>query len=129
VGAKEEDADATARLDGAGLPGSVGAILECRMEALAGGEIEMLDTVEIQAVIDVSAIGRAAALRDERLVPKLAKMVGDEVRRLAHELDELLDPAVAPGERLHELPAQLMRQELEEREGLGKSHRRHDRAI
>ena len=56
-------------------------------------------------------------------------MVRDEVCRLAHELDELLDPAVAVSERLDKLPAQLVRQDFEERGRLGKSGRHHDRAI
>jgi hypothetical protein len=36
-------------------------------------------------------------------------MVGDEVVRFAHESHQLLDPAVTPGQRFDQPPAQLMR--------------------
>lgn len=129
VRAQEEDADAPGRLRrhpvrrAGGFPGEPG------MEALAGGEVEMTQAFEVEAVIDVPAIGGAPALGDQGLGSKLTQVIGDEVGRLAHSFHELLDPAVAPGQGLDEAPAQLVGQEFEDGGGLGQDRGRHDASI
>jgi hypothetical protein len=95
------------------------------MEALTCREVQALEAFEVQAVVDVPAIRGTAAFRDESLVPQASKMVGDEVVGLTHKSNELLDPAVTPGQSLNQTPPQLVRQELQERRRIDQRCGRH----
>lgn len=84
------------------------------MERFAACEVEAAKAIEIQAVVDISSIGGAAAFGNESLVSKSPEVIGDKVVRLADQGDELLHPAVTAGQSFKELPAQLVRQKLQE---------------
>jgi hypothetical protein len=58
------------------------------------------DTTQIQAVIDIPRVVRAAALRDHARATEEAQVIRDQVLALTDSLDELAHPVVAVGELL-----------------------------
>ena len=63
------------------------------------GFAEKVPTAEqIGPVVDVATIGRASPGADDAGVPELRQVVGDQVLRLADQLHELADTAIAATE-------------------------------
>ena len=76
---------------------------------------------DIQGVIHFPAIGDAAVLAQECGLQQPAQVVGNQVLGLPGNGSQLLDAQVAVGKRLEHLPAQVMRQELQEARRMGGS--------
>src|SRR5690606_26830303 len=62
----------------------------------ATGVTEQVPTAgQVRPVIDVSAVGGAAAPGDEAGASELGQVIGDDVLRLCHQLHEFADSAIA----------------------------------
>ena len=69
---------------------------------------------QVGPVVDVAAVGRAAAGADDAGAPELGQVVRDQVLRLADELHELADAAIAAPELDDQLPAQRIAEQPED---------------
>ena len=79
----------------------------CRHEELA-------EAGEVQPVVGVAPISRALPGRHQTPRPELPEVVRDEVLGLPHQLSDLADPPVAAREVAQKLPAQWVRDQLQE---------------
>ena len=79
----------------------------CRHEELA-------EAGEVEPVVGVAPISRALAGRHQPSRPELPEVVRDEVLGLSHQLSDLADPPVAAREVAQKLPAQWVRDQLQE---------------
>lgn len=80
------------------------------MQRLACREIEIAQAVEIEAVVDVSAVGGAAPLGDQPGISQPAQVVTDQVERLTEHLHQLVHPIVAARKRRKGPPAHIVGQ-------------------
>lgn len=91
------------------------------MERRAAGAIEVVQFVEIERIINVTPIRRAAAFLDELGGAELFEMIRDEVGRLVQFLNNFLDAIVARGEHGDDLPSHIVRQEVDKGIGRGET--------
>jgi hypothetical protein len=85
------------------------------VQRVPGVAEEVAAAQQIGAVVDVAAVGRAAARGDDAGLAELLQVVGDQVLRLADELDELADAPIAAPELVDQLPAQRIAEQPEDR--------------
>ena len=95
------------------------------MERAPGVAEEVPAAEQVGPVVDVAAVGRAAAGADDAGAPELRQVVRDQVLRLADELHELADAAIAAAELGDELPAQRVGEQSEDRRRRGSFHLHH----
>ena len=84
------------------------------MEGPAGGGQQVTHTGQIDRVVGVPAIGRAAPRRHQTGIPQLAQVVRDQVLRLTDQARQLVHHAVAPGQLAQQPPTQGMPRQLQE---------------
>src|SRR5439155_23413983 len=76
---------------------------------------QITETGDVDGVVGVAAIGRAAPSGDEVGIAQLREMVRDQVRGLTHQARQLMHHQITPGERAEQPPAQRMPRKLQER--------------
>ena len=82
--------------------------------ARAGAGQQLAAAREVERVVGVAAVGRAAARRHEAAVAELAQVVRDQVLRLADQRASARHPAVAAGQLAQQPPAQRVSGQLQE---------------
>ncbi len=112
VGAEEEHAETV------GEPGSqLGQVRigpEAGVDAGGGHGEAVAELGEVETVIDVALVGRAAAFAHQLVPAQLAQVVGNQVLRLVKKRNQLADLAVASGESLDQAPTLVVGQQLEQ---------------
>ena len=83
------------------------------MKCRAGIDEQVAVALEVEAVVAVAAVERAAARPDELASAQSAQVVGDEGLRLVDQARQLADAAVAGGQLAQELPTERMPRQLE----------------
>jgi hypothetical protein len=91
------------------------------MERGARRREHLAAALEIDAVVGVAPVGRAAARGDELRVPQAAQVVRDEVLRYTDRRRQLADAPVAPRQLGEETPAERVSDELERAGQTGKA--------
>jgi hypothetical protein len=84
------------------------------VQRLAGRREQRATAREVEAVVRLAAVGRAAPRRDEAVGSQARQVVGDEALRSADEPGELADLAVAARQLGEEPPAQRVTREAQE---------------
>jgi DNA-binding transcriptional ArsR family regulator len=87
---------------------------QARVQRGAGCAEEAPTSFEIDAVVRVATVGRAAPSRHETGVAQFPQVVRDEVLRLTHRLRQLADATVGGGELGEQVPPNRVTCELEE---------------
>jgi hypothetical protein len=77
-----------------------------RIESSARRAERLSATRQIEAIVGVTAVGRAASRKDEACRSQLAEMVGHQILRLTHQSAELTHLAIALGELGQQPPAE-----------------------
>src|SRR6266568_2150978 len=83
------------------------------MQRRAGRGEQLTAASEVEAVVGVAPVGRAAAHRHQPARAELAEVVGDETLRSPEQAGELADLAVAAGQLIQQPPSQWMPGELQ----------------
>ena len=112
-GAEEQDErrSAVARRDGGGRGGGEP---DARVKGGSGGAEQVAAAEQIDPVVDVAAIRRAASGADETRIAELGQVIRDQVLRLAQPFGELTNPAIAVGQLTEQLPALWVGDQLQE---------------
>jgi hypothetical protein len=90
-----------------------GAWGEGGVELGAALVVEVFQAGQVEGVVDVAAVGAAAAFVDEAGAAEQFEMVGDEVDRLARDRYQLLNAQVAFAQGSQKRPAHIVGQQFE----------------
>ena len=112
-GAEEQDErrSAVARRDGGGRGGGEP---HARVKGGSGGAEQVAAAEQIDPVVDVAAVRRAAPGAHEARIAQLGQVIRDQVLRLAQQFGELANPAIAAGQLTEQLPALWVGDQLQE---------------
>jgi hypothetical protein len=81
----------------------------------AGDGQHLAEPLEVDRVVGVAAVSRAAPPRDQPGIAQLAQVVRDEALGLPHQVGQLVHRAVAAGQAAQQPPAQRVPRQLQER--------------
>lgn len=85
------------------------------MERGTGVHEQRTAAAEIEDVVRIPAVERAATGRNETRLPKAAQVIGDEALRRPHRRDQLTHTLITSRQFPQESPTQRMRRKLEHR--------------
>jgi hypothetical protein len=90
---------------------------EGRVQSFPAREVELPEPVDVQAVVQFSPVGNAAMFPHEPIGAQFLQVIGNEVLRLVNALHQLCDAQIAAGQKLQDLPAQVVTDQLQKIEG------------
>jgi hypothetical protein len=78
------------------------------MQHPASAKVQLAETIRVETVINITAVGAATAFSNQGLIPKALEMIRHQVGRLLDKVNQLRNAVITSCQSSQKLPSQLM---------------------